>query len=79
MYILSVPESIVHTEWLLPVALKHRDTWFYMITSKRSQNTVNFLYKPIGLASVYKCTLPSRTLYNLMLSNTYRNIGDQRR
>ena len=32
----------------------------------------------IGLAST-KCTLRSRTLYNLMLPNTNRNIGDQSR
>ena len=40
-------ESIVHTEWSLPVVLKNRDTWLYMITSKRSQNTENVLYKTL--------------------------------
>ena len=38
-------ESILHTEWSLSVVLKHRDTWLYMITLKRSQNAVNVLYK----------------------------------
>ena len=33
------------TEWSLPVVLKHRDPWLYMITLKRSQSTVNVLYK----------------------------------
>ena len=40
-------ESIVHTEWALTFVLKHQDTWLYMITSKRLQNTVNVLYKTL--------------------------------
>ena len=69
-------ESIEHTACSLPVDLKHRDTCVYVINSKRSQNIVNVLYKTY--ASV-KCTLRSQTLYNLMLSYTNRNKGDQRR
>ena len=39
------PDSRAHTEWSLPVVFKHRDTWLYIITSKRLRNTVNMLYK----------------------------------
>ena len=47
----AVPRSVAgrehstYAEWSLSVVLKHRDTRLYMITSKRSQNTVNILFK----------------------------------
>ena len=34
LHMYNSAESIVHTEGLLPVVLKHRDTWLFMITSK---------------------------------------------
>ena len=46
--VISVFDShrvIVHTDWSLLFVLKHRDTWLSMITSKRSKNKVNVLYK----------------------------------
>ena len=58
------PESIVHIEWSLLVVLKHRDTWLYMITSKRSKNTVNVLSEILkGLPQVsVLCSLGHCTL-----------------